>query len=593
MPKHPVTCDDRAAEFRSEGFIVASSSGNLFCKHCNFCLDYKRKDSLQKHCKSQIHIARKSGNITAVRLATLEETLDSVWKVEDQTLVKDLPKEEFILDTVEAFIDANIPVEKLDHSAMRAWMSKYVRGSRHLPLADWLVQHYIPVVGERKRQEIQADLKDNDIFLLCNETTDKNGSCVFNVLIRPSTVANCANTHLAESVVLDFANSANCADAVLDTLVKYSINSQRVVGIVTDSTKYMTECVQTVKELIDNIQHMQCWVQKAGNIGRVFEDELDELNTAVKVKHTFLHTRKSSYVQFLSEKYQGSNPEMISLFPSPVCTRWNSWFKSVWYLSNHMEDVVEFFRSLDDGNADVKFFNAASSATIQTIKVQAIYVSDVCRPLMDLITFLEGSSSCPTIHTLAGKLSDIEIKFSLFTEGVFSERTVCECQRLSNEAKTTVQAKLKTAAKSALEMLQQLRSQDPAMNIIESVGALFDPRNAPKKKSVLELTALQMIVPFIKDVQKLHFLEGHTAFLDAVKEQLKGEHCVSVDVQGILNGLKLSHREYACAALRAIWTPCSTVASERSFSKYSLVVSDRRRRVTAANAEALTMVAFE
>ncbi|XP_066480385.1 phosphatidylinositol N-acetylglucosaminyltransferase subunit C isoform X2 [Tiliqua scincoides] len=586
MPKHPVTCDSRAAEFRSEGFIVASSGGNLFCKYCNFCLDYKRKDSLQKHCKSQTHVARKSGNFTAARLATLEETVDNVWKVEDS-------KEEFILDTIEAFVDANIPIEKLDHPAIRAWLSKYVPASGDLPLANWLRQYYIPVVGEKKRQEIQADLKDSDIFLLCDEATDKSGNCVFNVLIRPSIVANYANAHLAESVVLDAANSANCANAVLDTLQKYSIDRQRVVGIVTDSARYMTKCVETVKELIDNVQHVQCWAHKASSIGSVFEDKLDELNTVViKVKHAFLNIRKSNYIQFLSEKYQGSNPDLISLFPSPVCTRWNSWFKSVRYLSNHIEDVVEFFKSLEDGNTSVKFFNAASAATIQTIKVQAVYVSDICLPLMDLITFLEGSSY-PTIHVLAGKLSDIEIKLGLLTEGVFSERTVHECQKLPSEANASVQAKLKTAAKSALETLQQLRSQDPAKGVVDSVGALFDPRNAPKKKSVPELAALQMSVPFIKYVQKLHFLEGHTAFLEAIKEQLKGEDCVSVDVQGILNGLKLSHREYACAALRAIWMPCSNAACERSFSKYSLVVSDRRRRLMAANAEALTMVAFE
>lgn len=585
MPKHPVTCGSRAAEFRSEGFVVASSGGVLFCKHCNFCLDYKRKDSLQKHCKSQTHVARKSGNITAARLATLEETLDNGWKIKDSTM-------EFILDTVEAFVEANIPVDKLDHPAMRAWLSKYVQGSGDLPLADCLRQYYIPVVGEKKRQEIQADLKDSDIFLLCDETTDKNERCVFNVIIRPSTITDDANTHLAASVVLDAANSADCATAVLDTLQKYSIDCQRVIGIVTDSAEYMTKCVETVKEFLDDVQHVHCWAHKAGNIGSVFEDELDELNTTVvKVKNAFLNTRKSNYVQFLNEKYQGSDLDMISLFPSPVCRRWNSWFESVTYLSNHIEDVVEFFKSLDD-NTGVKCFNTVSAATIQTIKVQAVYVSDICPPLMDLITFLEGSSY-PTIHALAGKLSDLEVKLGLLTEGVFSERTVSECQMLPSEAKASVQAKLKAAAKSALEKLQLLRSQDPAKEVVESVGALFDPRNAPRKKSAPELTALQMKVPFIKDVQTQHFLEGHAAFLGVIREQLKGEDCVAVDVQSILNELKLSHREYACAALRAIWMPCSNAFSERSFSKCSLVVTDRRRSLMAANAESLTMVTFE
>ncbi|XP_066473343.1 uncharacterized protein [Tiliqua scincoides] len=586
MPKHQVTCEDRAVEFKSEGFVV--SGGILFCKYCNYRLDYRRKDSLQKHCQSEKHMTRKLGVKTESSLAMLEETLQNSKKVKDS-------KDEFILDTVEAFIKANIPVEKLDHPAIRAWLNKYVQGSGDLPSANRLRQHYIPAVGEKKRQEIQSELKDSDIFIFCDESTDKNGSCVFNILMRRSTFAPDAKTHLAASVVLDAANAANYANAVLDTLENYSIDRQRVVGIITNSATYMTECVGVVKGLIEGAHHVQCWAHKANSIGSVFEGELEELNTAiVKVKNAFLNTRKikNKYAQFLSEKYPWSDPDMISLFPSPVCTRWNSWFKSVRYLANRIADVVDFFRSLDDGNAGVRFFHAASAETIQTVKVQAAYVSEICAPVMDLITFLEGSSY-PTIHVLAGKLSDIEIKLRHLSEGVLNEVIMRECQMLLPKTQVSVQANLRAAAQSALEKLEQCQSQDPAKDIVEAIGALFDPRNAPKNRSAAQLVALQRNVPFLSKVQAQQFLEGHTIFLNAIKEQLKGEDCVEVDVQGILNGLKLSHRDYACAALRAIWIPCSNAASERSFLNYSLVVTDKRRRLTAANAETLTMVSFE
>lgn len=414
--------------------------------------------------------------------------------------------------------------------------------------------------------------------------------------MRRSTFAQDAKTHLAASVVLDAANAANCANAVLDTLENYSIDRQRVVGIVTNAATYMTECVGMVKGLMEGAHHVQCWAHKANSIGSIFEGELEELSTAVvKVKNAFLNTRKikNKYAQFLSEKYTWSDPDMVSLFPSsPVCTRWSSWFKSVQYLSNHLVDIVEFFRSLEDGNAGVKFFHTASAETVHTMKAQAAYVSEMCPPLMDLITFLEGSS-CPTIHVLAGKLSDIEIKLRHLSEGVFSEVITAECHMLLPKTQVSVKAKLRAAAQSALEKLEQYKSQDPAKDIVEAIGALFDPRNASKNRSPAQFVALQRNVPFVSKVQTQQFLEGHTIFLNAIKEQLKGEDCVEVDVQGILNGLKLSHRDYACAALHAIWIPCSNTVSERSFLNYSLVVTDKRRRLTAANAETLTMVSFE
>ena len=53
MPKHQVSCSERTKEFKEEGYIV--SAGVLLCKHCNCHLDYKRKDALDKHCKSEKH----------------------------------------------------------------------------------------------------------------------------------------------------------------------------------------------------------------------------------------------------------------------------------------------------------------------------------------------------------------------------------------------------------------------------------------------------------------------------------------------------------------------------------------------------------
>ena len=522
-------------------------------------------------------------------MATLEETLQHAKQVKDL-------KEEFILDTVEAFVKANIPIEKLDQPAIRDWMKKYVRNSGELPSANRVRQHYIPLLGDKKKEEIKHELKNNDIFVFCDETTDKNGNCIFNILLRPSVPNAETRTHLAASVVLDAANGANCANAILDTLQNYNIERDHVVAVVTDSARYMTKCVQTLQGLAESINRVQCWAHKINNIGSVFEEEMEELNTAiVKVKNAFLNTRKrkSKYLEFLKHKYESADQEVkIKLFPIPVSTRWNSWFKSVCYLSNHVDDIVEFFRLLDDGNSGVKFFKEASTSTIQAIKLQAIFVAEICRPLMDLITFLEGSSY-PTMNVLAGKLNDIEVKLKLLSDGVFSANILEELQQLPSKSNMPLQLKLTNAAQSVLVKLQKLKVLDPAKKIVESVGALFDPRNAVKNRSAVELVAMQKNVPILERVHSQQFLEGHTIFLDAVKEQLRKEDCVSLDVTEILNGLKLSHKEYAAAAVRSIWFPCSNADSERSFSKYSLVVSDRRRRLSAANAETLTMIAFE
>ena len=47
-----------------------------------------------------------------------------------------------------------------------------------------------------------------------------------------------------------------------------------------------------------------------------------------------------------------------------------------------------------------------------SVKAVKRTVAEVCHPLMDLITFLEGSSY-PTMNVLAGRLNDIEVKLKL------------------------------------------------------------------------------------------------------------------------------------------------------------------------------------
>ena len=110
-------------------------------------------------------------------------------------------------------------------------------------------------------------------------------------------------------------------------------------------------------------------------------------------------------------------------------------------------------------------------------------------------------------------------------------------QQLPSKSNMPLQLKLTNAALSVLVKLQKLKILDPAKKIVESVCALFDPRNAGKNMSAAELVAMQKNVPSLERVHSQQFLEGHTIFLDAVKEQLRKEDCVSVDVTEILSGL--------------------------------------------------------
>lgn len=285
-----------------------------------------------------------------------------------------------------------------------------------LPGASWCRQNYIPLLKRQKEDQNKLALDGKKIVVLCDETTDAGGRCVFNVLFKVlDSSSTLDSVILAASVVLDAANGQNCANAILDTLQRYNVSYEDVVGIMSDSARYMTTCFNTLNGLMDPLIQIQCWAHKLNLVGSIWAENMEILNTAVtRIKNAFLNTRKrkNHYLEFLRSKY-GDDSDMVTLFPMPVQTRWNSWFKSVSYISKHIDDLVEFFNSCNDGNMGIEYFKDCSTSDILEIKIQATFVGLTCSALVDLLIFLEGTKY-PTAHVLVDKVEELFQKLLMY-----------------------------------------------------------------------------------------------------------------------------------------------------------------------------------
>lgn len=150
---------------------------------------------------------------------------------------------------------------------------------------------------------------------------------------------------------------------------------------------------------------------------------------------------------------------------------------------------------------------------------------------------------------------------------------------------------LKATAYQASVKLRDLKMQDPGRKLWSSLGAVLDPQNLGRLQESLHLK--KQDVPFVCKLDSLTFESGYTELQRVVKENLKSAECVNIDLIEILCSMRINHVDFANACLKALWICPSNVDCERSFSKYSLVVSDRRRRLLPENAEILTMIAFK
>lgn len=98
-----------------------------------------------------------------------------------QPLIKEtLNKQQvFCQDIASMLVEADIPVTKLDHPAVRQFFAKYVQ--HDLPSESTIRKNNIPKLYDEKVEEMRQALKDKYIWIAVDETTDACGRCVTNV----------------------------------------------------------------------------------------------------------------------------------------------------------------------------------------------------------------------------------------------------------------------------------------------------------------------------------------------------------------------------------------------------------------------------
>ncbi|XP_077290315.1 CGG triplet repeat-binding protein 1-like [Arctopsyche grandis] len=157
MGRRHIKIFDRAQSYKKEGFYITNDTENtvvLRCKHCDCNLEWKKKDNLEKHLKSVTHMKYSA---RASNSDFCHEIQPGVVNI--QSIIRDNVTQ-FRLDTVKMCLKAGIPLEQLDHPAMREYFSKYIKGSEALPCAEKLIRLYVPICNEELEQEkIEQDIK--------------------------------------------------------------------------------------------------------------------------------------------------------------------------------------------------------------------------------------------------------------------------------------------------------------------------------------------------------------------------------------------------------------------------------------------------
>lgn len=575
----------RADEYKGHGLYI-NEENNLICKHCNCRVNWVKKDILEKHIKSVNH--RKAISRRSVPNA-IQPTISGMLNAQAR---RNNAKLEFIKETVKMCLKANIPLEKLDDPAVRQYFNKYIEGSGNLPCADYLRRAYVPICGEDSKKEIKEMLRDKSIAVIVDETSDKLGRCVFAVLFKTLLPSNEQNIILASCNFLNSANATTCCQTIVDTLKYYDILYNNIVGFVSDSAPYMISCFNSLKVLIGNkILHFKCWAHKISLVGNVYMKELKILNEVItKIKMAFVQSRKikAEYVAYLKTNY----PDLVAnLFPCPVITRWKSWFNSVKYLDTYFVQFMEFFQTTQLKSTNIDKIIDLYKEEPTTIRAQCKYVAEICHKFIYLIDQLEGNNY-PYAHLLWEEIEGMKRCLQNNIDGFFPAETKKLLDSMSAKKNRKIVLNFKDVATKSLLKLNSHSMSDDTNLFYETLSELFNPSVAGSKSTlnVGQTVVLFKNIPLLSELSEALCLEGYEHFFKQLVANIKNG--VKPDIIVLLMATKIQHEQFGCAAIKSIWCPANSVDAERYFSKYNLVVTDRRTNLSQTAVETCSMLSF-
>ncbi|GBC16444.2 CGG triplet repeat-binding protein 1 [Rhizophagus irregularis DAOM 181602=DAOM 197198] len=208
MSKKPKTASvhTRCNEYKD---IFRVDDSILFCNYCNISVDWKRKSTVDNHCKSQKHISnvksqKKTQNNTQLTLSSTQAAAEA--------------KKQLIEDLIEAFATADIPLEKVN--SLLSFFKKYIKNGGSIPQAPTLRQNYLPNVFDKHFQSLKLLFDSKPVAIIMDETTDDCARSVVNTIFCYRN-----ETKLVSVDFLERVNNTTMGQSFLDKIKEVFVNS--------------------------------------------------------------------------------------------------------------------------------------------------------------------------------------------------------------------------------------------------------------------------------------------------------------------------------------------------------------------------------
>lgn len=240
----------------------------------------------------------------------------------------------FEYDLCQALVGANIPWKALNNEAFNSFLKKYTK--RNIPDESTMRKSFLDKCYQQKVEEIRNDIKNEYVWLSVDETTDRSGRYIANLIIGKLSETEGTSSHLLACKQLEHVNNCTISRFVNDglRLLWPNGNENQVLLLVTDAAAYMLKAGRNLKVFYPNMVHLTCLAHGLNRVAESIRMAFPEVNSFISsVKKIFL---KAPYRVAIYKNVLG-----IELPPEPIITRWGTWIKAAAFYANNFEGIKQ------------------------------------------------------------------------------------------------------------------------------------------------------------------------------------------------------------------------------------------------------------
>ncbi|KAJ4447122.1 hypothetical protein ANN_09122 [Periplaneta americana] len=217
-----------------------------------------QKFLVQQHITTSKHQANKQLNSKQRQLFLTQPTTSNV-------------RSEFNIDLCRSLISADIPLYKLKNKVFREFLEKYTQHT--IPDESTLRKTYAPSIYDETIQKIRDEIKDSSIWVSIDETPDKEGRLVGNVVI------GLLSEQYSERILLHCDVLEKCNNKTIVKLFNEAMGILWPKGIMYDNVLFfisdaahMVKAGQALSVVYPKLTHFTCVAHAFHRVAEVVRD---------------------------------------------------------------------------------------------------------------------------------------------------------------------------------------------------------------------------------------------------------------------------------------------------------------------------------